>query len=207
MMQRESSVCHIVGAGDFDARLLTLHEGDLVLAADGGLARLAKAGLTPHRILGDMDSLGFVPQGDNVTLLPKEKDVTDLFAAVEEGLALGFRRFFLYGALGGRRFSHSLANLSLLLSLCERGLEGKILDPLCTVTCLGVGTHRPITGERRYLSLFAAKEDTVLSVENAKYPLAEHPLSPSFALGVSNEGDESTVVTVHRGAAFAVLDG
>ncbi|MBQ4037799.1 MAG: thiamine diphosphokinase [Clostridia bacterium] len=205
MTKHDSGVCHVVGAGDFDPALLRLRENDLLIAADGGLKALTAAGLTPHRILGDMDSLGFVPHGDNVTLLPKEKDVTDLLAAAEEGKKRGYRRFLFYGALGGRRFSHSLANLSLLLGLCKEGLEGSLMDPLCTVTCLGKGCYRPVKSGG-YFSLFAAIEGTVLSVEGAKYELREHTLSPTFALGVSNEGNEATRITVHRGFAFLVLD-
>ena len=54
----------IVGAGVFTDKGLTREEGrswDLLIAADGGLTSLQRIGLEPDVILGDFDSLGYVP--------------------------------------------------------------------------------------------------------------------------------------------------
>lgn len=71
--------------------------GDLLIAADGGLAHLSRRGLTPHLVVGDFDSLGWTPEGDNVLRHPAEKDDTDTMLAVRTGLERGHRDFLLLG--------------------------------------------------------------------------------------------------------------
>ena len=61
--------CYIVGAGDNRATSFLPVEGDLVIAADGGLEILQKLGITPHLILGDFDSLGYTPTDRKSTRL------------------------------------------------------------------------------------------------------------------------------------------
>ena len=87
----EERACWICGAGDFTPRLLAPAAGDVVVAADGGLAYLDGAGIVPNQILGDFDSLGRQPKGANVTAYPPEKDDTDMLLAVKYGLAAGCR--------------------------------------------------------------------------------------------------------------------
>ena len=62
-----SKVCALVGAGDFNASqfLAMQAEGtfDYVIAVDGGYARLQDAGVDPDMVLGDFDSLGYIPKG------------------------------------------------------------------------------------------------------------------------------------------------
>ena len=48
----EERACWICGAGDFTPRLLAPAAGDVVVAADGGLAYLDRAGIVPNQILG-----------------------------------------------------------------------------------------------------------------------------------------------------------
>ena len=67
-------------AAGFDALAQPIHEDDFILAADGGLRHLNKLNITPTGILGDFDSLGFVPEGAQV--FPCEKDDTDAMLAV-----------------------------------------------------------------------------------------------------------------------------
>ena len=58
--------CYIAGAGDNTGTDFKINEGDCVIAADGGVKILEKLNITPDYILGDFDSLGYVPKGDNV---------------------------------------------------------------------------------------------------------------------------------------------
>lgn len=54
-------------------------------------------------MLGDFDSLGKAPKHPNVLQLPVEKDDTDTMFALKLGLEKGYRRFYIYGGLGGKR--------------------------------------------------------------------------------------------------------
>lgn len=88
---------------------------DLVIAVDGGLALLLRAGVTPQLLIGDLDSLDgiAVPPGVEVLRHPAEKDATDLELALDRAAALGPGEIRLVGALGGR-VDHLLAACGLL---------------------------------------------------------------------------------------------
>jgi thiamine pyrophosphokinase len=88
--------------------------GDLIIAADGGYNHLKKFNVTPDIVIGDFDSLGYIPDDISVIKLPAEKDVTDMYAATEIGLDRGFEEFQIYGACGGR-LDHTIGNASLLM--------------------------------------------------------------------------------------------
>ncbi|MBR2634915.1 MAG: thiamine diphosphokinase [Clostridia bacterium] len=199
-------VCHVVGAGRIDPALLPeKKESDLILAADGGLEYLSRAGKTADLFIGDGDSLGYLPTSLPVLSLPCEKDDTDMIAACRHGLFLGYRRFRLYGALGGKRFSHSLANLQTLFFLKSHGAEGEIVDPYCRVLLLEAGTLT-LAASDGYFSLFAAGGEAEVSVSGAKYNVNRARVTPDFPLGVSNEARENTRITVHSGCLIVVVE-
>ena len=102
------NTCIIFGAAEFDRLAEPICLGDFVIAADGGLRHTKKLSILPDEILGDFDSLGYVP--DTGVVYPVEKDDTDTMLAVRRGLELGFRRFVIYGGLEGRRLDHTVAN-------------------------------------------------------------------------------------------------
>ena len=87
--------CVIFCAGGFTELLEPIAPEDLVIAADGGLAHLQKLNAEPQVILGDFDSLGFVPADARV--FPVEKDDTDAMLSVRLGLDRGYQDFLLYG--------------------------------------------------------------------------------------------------------------
>jgi thiamine pyrophosphokinase len=206
MKKKENGICHIVGAGDFAPHLLKKQKGDLLIAADAGFLSLKDSSANIDLAIGDWDSLGSAPESVPSKVLPKVKDDTDTLAAVKHGLFMGYRRFHLYGALGGKRFSHSLANLQTLSFLQERGAQGKIIDENCTVSLLTEGEYSFSLSETTF-SLFSFQGEAVVSVSGAKYPLSAHPLTPSFPLGVSNEGEgASTRIQIHSGRVFLVIE-
>lgn len=119
-------ICYIVGSRPPGEIALARGREALVIAADGGLRHLEAQGLTADLIVGDFDSLGRVPEGDNILRHPVEKDDTDMLLAVRTGLDRGYRIFVLYGGLGGR-LDHTYANLQVLNFLASRGASGRLL--------------------------------------------------------------------------------
>ncbi|NMA17486.1 MAG: thiamine diphosphokinase [Clostridiaceae bacterium] len=98
---------------------LELSEKDFLIAADGGAAHILRRGLTPHLLMGDLDSisrsdLAFC-EAENVEILsfPKDKDETDLELALKEALDRGFQEIVLTAVFGDLP-DHTLGNLALL---------------------------------------------------------------------------------------------
>ena len=185
--------CLIFCAADFDGLLQPVGDGDYILAADGGLRHLQALQLQPHGILGDFDSLGYVPQG--ATVFPVEKDDTDSMLAVRRGLELGYREMILYGAAGGSRPDHTLANYQTLCYLAEHGAAGYLVWGDWLVTAAKEEKLTFPAGAEGILSVFCMGGDATVTLENLQYPLQRGSLSAAFPLGVSNHftGEAATV--------------
>ena len=188
-------LCRIVGAGDFAPELIDKSVPAYYIAADGGLLSLRKAGIEPDIIAGDFDSLGFVPQGDNVLRFPREKDDTDVGLAVKHGLKSGFTVFELYGVTGGR-LDHTLANLQILSSLSLKGCAALIKGTTVTATAVTNGTVGFYGSPGDTVSVFAFNgEARGVTLTGFKYPLTGAALRGDYPIGVSNKltGTHGTV--------------
>ena len=117
--------CVIFCAAEFDALAEPIGQQDYILAADGGLRHLQKLNIAPHGILGDFDSLGYVPRDARV--FPVEKDDTDAMLAVRLGLERSCDDFLLYGAMDGPRLDHTIANFQTLAFLAGQSVHKKCL--------------------------------------------------------------------------------
>lgn len=182
-----NGICCIVGAGDNSGTELFIPKGAYVIAADGGLETLRKAGITPDLIIGDFDSLQSpLPEG-NVIRLPVEKDDTDTMAAVRRALALGCNNIIIYGGLGGR-LDHSLANLQLLLYISRNGAKAFLVGDGVVCTAVTNGGLRLAKRDRGTVSVFSADSAAEgVAIEGLKYTLNEYTMSNFLPLGVSNE--------------------
>ncbi len=197
--------CVIFCAGEFDRLAQPLAAGDAVLAADGGLVHTQALGITPRWILGDFDSLGYVPAGAQV--FPVEKDDTDSMLAARRGLAEGFRRFVFYGALDGPRLDHTLANLQTLGFLARAGAEGYLVGSRYLVTALRGGTLEFSPEARGVVSLFCLGEPARVTLEGLQYPLDRGELTAFHPLGVSNHFlGRRARITVHGGCLLVLWD-
>lgn len=197
--------CHIFCAGGFEKLAEPIREGDCVLAADGGLAHLQRHGIRPNGVIGDFDSLGYVPEGAQV--FPVEKDDTDSMLAVRRGLSLGYRRFVLYGALDGPRLDHTLANLQTLCCLSGHGAVGYLVGLHYMATAIREETVVFPKTAQGLLSLFCFGPDSTVSLRGLKYELERGALTSALPLGVSNQFvGEKAAVTVHSGCVVALYD-
>jgi thiamine pyrophosphokinase len=198
--------CIVFCAAGFDKLAREIQPEDYVIAADGGLEHLKALSLTPDAILGDFDSLGYVPQGAQV--FPVEKDDTDAMLAVRHGLQRGFREFLIYGGLDGQRLDHTVANYQTLQYIANNGAKGYLIGKDYIVTVIKNETIRfPMTAEG-ILSLFCLGEDARgVSLRGLQYPLENGTLSSGFPLGVSNHFvGEETEIQVEDGSLLAMWD-
>ena len=177
--------CVIFCAAECRNLLEPIGTDDFVIAADGGLVHTENFHITPHEILGDFDSLGFVPSDSRV--FPVEKDDTDAMLAVRRGLDLGYREFLLYGSLDGPRLDHTIANFQTLQFPCDRGAFGYLAGNQYLVTVVKNGELRFPAGAKGTVSVFCLGEDARgVSLEGLHYPLEKGTLTAGFPLGVSN---------------------
>lgn len=198
--------CVIFCAGGFEKLAEPVRPGDYVMAADGGLAHLQKLGMTPDGIIGDFDSLGYVPQDARV--FPVEKDDTDAMLAVRQGLALGYRRFVIYGALDGPRLDHTVANFQTLKFLADHGACGFLAGNTYMATVIQNGKICFPKGAEGILSVFCMGADAEgVTLQGLKYPLTDGKLTAGFPLGVSNHftGQEASV-EVRSGSLLLLWD-
>lgn len=198
--------CIIFCAAEFDGLMAPLPADAFVIAADGGLIHASSLGISPDLILGDFDSLGYVPQDSRV--YPVEKDDTDTMLAVRVGLERGCDQFLFYGALDGPRLDHTLANFQTLAFLADHGARGWIIGRDYIVTVASEETLRFPDTFTGILSLFCLGSDIEdLTIRGLKYPLEHGRLSASFPLAVSNAFEQAaSSVTVGKGLLLAMWD-
>lgn len=198
--------CVIFCAAGCDGLLAPPEPEDYLLAADGGLAHMQKLGLTPDGIIGDFDSLGYVPEGAQV--FPVEKDDTDAMLAVRKGLELGYGYFLLYGSLDGPRLDHTVANFQTLQFLADHGATGFLVGNSHIVTVVKDGAVRfdpACTGNISVFCMGAPAKG--VTIEGLYYSLEEGTLTPGFPLGASNHftGHEA-VIRVRDGSLLVIFD-
>ena len=176
---------------------------DFVIAADGGYAQ--EFGCRPDAVIGDFDSLGYVPAGESVQVYPKQKDDTDMMLAVKLGLEKGYREFVLLGGIGGR-FDHMMANVQTLAYLHANEADGVLKSAERDIYFIGakkadntsdaVGKLTFPAQTMGILSVFSYGEKArKVTILGAEYELQEATLTDAFPLGVSNSfcGKEVTI--------------
>lgn len=193
-------------AARFDEPALPIRADDYLLAADGGLRHFEKLGRAPDGIIGDFDSLGYIPAEAQV--FPVEKDDTDAMLAARKGLELGYREFLFYGALDGPRLDHTVANFQTLQFLADHGAAGYLVGRDYLVSVIHEETVEFPAAAEGILSLFCLGPDAEgVTLENLKYPLQNGRLTSRFPLGVSNHfTGKSARVTVRKGSLLALWD-
>lgn len=198
----------IVGAGEIDISQLSFPGEALIIAADGGLSFLEKAGIEPDIIMGDFDSLGRIPEGNNVICHTPEKDDTDTMLAVKKSLEMGAETIVIYGGLGGR-LDHSIANMQTLAYIASAGARGYLVGcgNVCTVIKNSAITFD--AAMQGIISVFSmGSQARGVDLASLKYPLSNHTLTCDFPLGVSNEFiGTSATVSVRDGVLAVIWSG
>lgn len=198
--------CIIVCAGEESGFDTPINEGDLVIAADAGLKYLEKEGIKPDIIVGDFDTLEYIPKGENVIKLNPVKDETDTFEAIRQGIKRGYKYFYILCGTGGK-IEHTFANIQLLAYLEENGFRGYLTDKNGILTVIKNRTVCFDAGYKGIVSVFSLSDKSKgVTIKNLKYSLDNAELTNSFPLGISNEflGKKSSI-TVKDGMLLLVL--
>ncbi len=193
----------IIGSGECDAKDIDFSQYKFIIGCDGGAQYLSDAGVVPHAIMGDFDSLdpavimemfmlGVARRG-----FPEEKDFTDMKGAVDFVSGFDYGQIDFYGATG-TRLDHSLGNMMLLFELYQKGIKGRIIDKTNIITAICAdGEPASIElddiPEGWYVSFVPVGECSGVTIKGLKYTADNLDLGIENATrAISNEAaDES----------------
>ena len=198
--------CIIFCAGGFNGLAEPVEEKDLIIAADGGVRHAQSMDICPQIVLGDFDSLGYVPLGAEV--FPVEKDDTDSMLAIKKGLALGCTDFVLYGSLDGSRLEHTVANFQALQYLADHGARGALVGLDQIVTLVKDGQMEFQAQFDGYLSVFCMGADAKgVKIRGLHYETENAVFTAGFPLGVSNRFvGKKAEVSVEEGSLLLIWE-
>ena len=162
-----------------------LRKEDYFVFCDAGLKHMDGLSVKPDLIVGDFDSHENPNLNVETIVLPTIKDDTDTCHALKVCIERGFRDFLFLGCIG-ERMDHTLGNLSLLIMLKEKGLNGILLDDYSEISI--IDGEASIDDSFSYFSLITLSDSAEgITIKNAKYPLENGFIKSGFQLGISNE--------------------
>lgn len=220
-METREGKCIIVSAGDFEPVDLNYQDGDYLIACDAGFCYLDRMGILPDLIVGDFDSMASFPETlnslreiaiedpDRILSLDVHKDDTDTMKAIKMGFERGYRKFYMYGALGGKRFDHSFSNIQALLYIKRNGGKGYIMEAqqiMLIAENETISFNRGMTG---ILSVFSlGKRAEGVTLKGLEYEMEDGVITDDFPIGTSNEFiiDEAATITVKDGTLLIIAN-
>ena len=165
--------------------------GDFLIAVDGGLRHLERIGLTPHLLIGDLDSVDasdladIIEAGIEIKQFPPAKDQTDLELALEYALCIGYTQIVVAYAFGDR-VDHTLGNLSLLSRPDLAGKSVVLEDGQVEARLLDKSASLPTQpGDLISLVPWGAPVEGI-TTSGLQYPLYNETLVPWQNRGISN---------------------
>lgn len=185
--------CYIFSAVEMKNNFPKPDKDDLIIAADAGYLNVQKAGLRPDVIIGDFDSSEKPSTDTPIETFPILKDDTDTMLAIKYGFNSGYKRFAIYGGLGGERTDHTIANIQSLAYIADYGGEGFLVGENETFTLIKNSSITLHSEKGKTLSVFAYGGIAEgITIKGAVYETDNLTLTPFFPLGVSNKLKENT---------------
>lgn len=188
-----------------------LYHNDLVICADGGAVWARSWNITPHIIVGDLDSLDGATQEyweDKEVPFQRVsavKDQTDLELAVEYALCQDVTKITVVGGWGSR-IDHSLGNLELLYSLALKGIENLLItkEHVLSAFCREFRAEVKVGSVVSLIPLSTEVLD--VSTKGLLYPLQGAKLEKGNTFTVSNVAvEEYIAVMTGQGVLLAVV--
>lgn len=214
--------CIIAAAGYGYPEMISYGPKDYLIAADGGLKQCLLRGIIPDVITGDFDSYGEVPDlqilgMDEKTKLmvhPVDKDDTDLYLAVLEGIRHGFCEFVIYGGQGGRP-DHLYANIQTLYRLAKQNMTGYLYGDEYQMTVIRNAEmilSKDLFENRteiQNVSVFSMNEKANgVTIQGAKFEVDHVALTNDVPLGVSNSYCNRDIrISVEEGSLLIMWQG
>lgn len=179
--------------------------GEPLLAADGGANALARIGLMPRSVVGDLDSIS--PEtaawvGPGRLVRRPDQDHTDLEKALIFAFdELGVLRLTVLGALGGRP-DHEIGNLGLLWRLA-RGADLVFRDAASWTIALAEAIELDAEPGETW-SFWSFDPAVLVTLEGVRWPLHRTSVPAGGRPSISNVAASATVRVVPEGGAVVV---
>lgn len=186
----------IAGGPDISVDFLSneITAGDFILCADSGVDYAIAAGIIPHKVVGDLDSIS--EEGRNfldsrripLEIFPVEKDMTDTELALRS-ISKEDDILLVCSLMG--RIDHVLANVNLAVKLHAEGFNLTVTDgvshiiPMYGAETVTIGVMNP---DNMTVSLIPFDEVvTGVSTKGLYYELADATLNWGSTLSISNK--------------------
>ena len=207
--------CVIFANGDFsllpNAGAPWRH-AELIIATDGGARHCHLLQLTPHLLIGDMDSIPpwllehLTEQGSEIHRFPCRKDKTDLELAIDLAVERGAQDILIFGALGGR-WDMSIAAIMLLTAPAYAGIPLTLRDCSTDICRVHAGEHLIINGNPgdtlSLIPLVAPVRGVTLT--GLDYPLTDQDISVASTRGISNVLSQSRAGVALREGILLII--
>jgi thiamine pyrophosphokinase len=183
----------------------------MVIAADSGAGYCLEAGVRPHLVVGDMDSLPapvlerIRDMGIPLEVHPALKDETDTRLALDQAVSLGARKVELVAATGDR-FDHGLANVHLLYAAHLRKVDACINSPRCRIFLAeGSAAVKGMKGATVSL-LPLTMEAAGITLAGFQWPLEDAVMKLGDPYGISNVAvADDALITVREGILIVTV--
>jgi len=189
----------------FPAAVELVAGADLVVAADGGANHLARIGIRPATLIGDLDSVRPGVRrwlGEDRVVLCPDQESTDLDKALTFVLdELHGERVTVLAATGGR-LDHAVENLALLTRFAARAPVSLLAADARFEAVIGRLEARSFPGQT--VSLLPLGECPRVTTAGLHWALAGERLAPGLRSAVSNRATGDTVVIESSGGALVV---
>ena len=163
---------------------------DKLICADKGYVYAQKLGLNPDYILGDFDSLGYIPKNSKV--YPADKDYSDTQLAIIKAKEIGATKIDLYFCLGGR-IDHQLFNINLLKFAKNLGIDATIYNGVEFIKLIDGACYYAVKNGS-FISLVPFSTNAhIIKSEGLKYPLDGIEVVIGETLTLSNVALDSKI--------------
>ncbi len=185
----------------------TVRGAECVLAADGGANHLARIGMRPQAVVGDLDSIRPSVRrwvGEERMVLRPDQEFTDLHKTLAYAFdERGARQVTVLAATGGR-LDHDLENLALLARWASRGALELRDERHHIVPVLARTEFTTISGQG--ISLMPVGRCERVWTKGLHWELSGEPLDLVGKTGVSNVAQGGRVeIRVDGGALLVFL--
>lgn len=212
--QKKAKIVAIVAASEFNEKhFMNSVKGGMfasVIAADAGYRHLDSRGFVPNIVIGDFDSLGYVPKEDKqssiqlkedvdagniqnmrVMQYPQDKDKSDLELAIDEALSMKPQILMIYGALG-KRMDQTISSIQMLSHIADHRIGVFCVGDKdsCVVVNgpsefgLGIPNADDID---KTISIFSLTDVSLVEAsQGLKWPYTNTAITNSMSLGISN---------------------